>query len=170
MSINIKKRLLKHFPEENLPLNEKGKHLSMLGADELIQDAYAFLKTFYRGCYDAYLTRVGYKSVFICVENFAITIKELVKAVFGRELIIIRFSEDFENLYMDFEFNTNFVCAELREQMQDLAFKGGFVTEFSERLARIRIRYVQNAVPYVNSISTRIVYNTLVYIFQSKEY
>ena len=170
MSVIIKKRLLKKFPEEKIPLVEKGKQLSMLGADELIQDSYAFLKTFYRGCYDAYLTRVGYKTVFLSPENLAMVLKGLVKAVFGRQLIIIRFNEDIENLYIDFEFNTAFVTDEVREQLKDLAAGGGFSVDFSDGLVRIKIRYVQNSVPYVNSISTRIVYNTLVYIFRSKEH
>ena len=170
MSVIIKKRLLKKFPEEKIPLIVKGKQPAMLGADELIQDSYAFLKTFYRGCYDAYLTRVGYKTVFLSPENLAMVLKGLVKAVFGRQLIIIRFHEDTENLYIDYEFNTAFVTDEVREQLKELATEGGFKVEFSEGLVRIKIGYVQNAVPYVNSISTRIVYNTLVYIFQSKEY
>lgn len=170
MTIKIKKRLLKNFPEEKYPLNQKGKQLSMVGAYELIQDAYGFLKTFCRGCYDAYLIRVDYKSVLICIENFAIIIKGLVKAVFGRQLIIIRFTDNGEYLYMDFEFNTDFVSDELREEMRVLAKEGGFAIDFSEGSVRIKIRYIQNSLPYVNSISTRIVYNTMSYIFHSKEF
>lgn len=170
MSINIKKRLLKKFPEEKIPLIIKGKQLSMLDANELIQDSYAFLKTFYRGCYDAYLTRIDYKAVFLSPENLAMVLKGLVKAVFGRQLIIIRYLEDLENLYIDFEFNTDFVTDEVREELKTLALNGGFEVVFSEGLVRIKIGYVHNSVPYVNSISTRIVYNALVYIFQSKEY
>ena len=169
MSISIKKKRLTKFPEENLPLREKGKHLSMISADELISDTYAFLKTFYRGCYDAYLTRVDYQNVFICVENFALVIKGLVKAVFGRELIIIRFNFDFKNLYIDFEFDTSVVTQELREEFANLAETGGFGIEISERLARLKIKFLQNSLPYLNSISPRIVYNTLVYIFQTNQ-
>ena len=170
MSINIKKKLLKKFPEEKFPLCEKGSHLSFLNADELIHDACGFLKTFYRGCYDAYVTRVGYKTIFICIENFAKVLKELVKAVFLREVITIRFNEDFKNLYMDLEFNTAFVSDELREQIKDLANRGGFDIEFSERLARIKIRYIQNAVPYVNALSLRIVYRTMRNIFSPRRF
>jgi len=163
----IIKRKLKKFPPENLPLNEKGKHLSRLGAEEVISETYKFLRTFYRECYDAYLIQVGYKSLFVCVENFAIVLKGLVKAVFGRELIIIRFKSDEDALVMDMEFNTSVVSHELRASMISLANEGGFDISFDEHLASIKIEYIPNAVPYVNSNSTRIVYNTLMYVFNN---
>lgn len=163
----IIKRKLTKFPPENLPLKEKGKHLSRVGADEFIHETYEFLKTFYKGCFDAYLTRVGYKSIFICIENFAIIIKGLVKAVFGKELIIIRFNEERDKLTIDWEFDTSVVSEELRKEMKQLANEGGFDVIFADNIARIEIEFVPNAVPYVNSISTRIVYNTLISVFNN---
>ena len=164
------KKILRNykFPREILPLDEKGKHLSRLGAEEFMAETYEFLRTFYRGCFDAYRTEAGYKTVFVCIENFAIVLKGLVKAVFGRELIIIRYKSDDEKLLIDMEFNTSVVSDELREEMNNLAKEGGFSIRFEERLASLRLDYLKNDVPYVNSHSTRIVYNTLMYVFQSE--
>ena len=170
MDFKFDKKALKNFkfPREILPLDEKGKHLSRVSAEEFISETYKFLKTFYRGCYDAYLTQAGYKTIFVCIENFAIVLKGLVKAVFGRELIIVRFKSDEEKLLIDMEFNTSVVSDELREEMHNLAKEGGFSISFEDRLASIRLDYMKNALPYVNSHSTRIVYNTLMYVFQSE--
>ena len=170
MSVPIIKRKLRKFPEEILPLREKGKHLTYIGADEFISETYEFLKAFYKGCYDAYLTRVGFKNLFICIENFATVLRGLVKAVFGRELIIIRFIGDFETLRIDLEFDTSVVSNELREEMKSLATSGGFSISFSERLARLEFNYIMGAVPYVNSNSTRIVYNTILSTFKRKNF
>ncbi len=165
----IIKKKMTHFPPQNLPLDEKGKHLSRIGADELILETYEFLKTFYRGCFDAYISRIGYRNLFICIENFAAVVKGIVKAVFGRELIVVRFGNNEDKLFMDMEFNTDFVTEEKRRELNDLAFDGGFNVVFSDRLARIEIEFLPNSVPYVNSISTRIVYNTLIYVFNNKK-
>ena len=163
----IIKRKLTKFPPEVLPLNEKGQHFTRVGADELISDTYKFLKTFYRGCFDAYLTRVGCKTLFLCIENFAAVLKGIVKAVFARELIIVRFSGDDDNLSIDMEFDTSFVSDEKRTELTKLANEGGFYIDFKERLTSIRLPYLHNTVPYVNSNSTRIVYNTLMYVFNN---
>ncbi|MBE6645251.1 MAG: hypothetical protein E7612_07755 [Ruminococcaceae bacterium] len=165
----IVRRKLTKFPPESLPLNEKGKHLSLVGADELVVETYEFLKTFYKGCFDAYLTRFGYKSIFICIENFAIVIKSLVKAVFARELIVIRFSENADAISMDWEFDTSVISDELRKEIKTLANEGGFDITFDDKSAHIEIEFMPNSVPYVNSITTRIVYNTLVYVFNNKQ-
>lgn len=170
MSVPIIKRKLRKFPDEKLPLREKGKHLKYIGGDEFISETYKFLKTFYRGCYDAYITRVGYKSIFICIENFAIVLKELIKAVFARELIVIRFIGEQDTLRIDMEFNTSVVTEELRAETKRLADEGGFDVSFSERLARLEFEYIPSSVPYVNAKSTRIVYNTIVSIFKNKKY
>ena len=170
MSIPIIKRKLRKFPDEKLPLREKGKHLKILNADELISETYGFLKAFYRGCYDAYLTRVGYKTLFLCIENFAIVLKELVKAVFGREIIIIRFIGEIDALRIDMEFDTSVVSEELRAEITRLANEGGFDVSFTERLACLKFEYIANAVPYLNAKSTRIVYNTIVTIFNNDIY
>ena len=166
MSISIKKKLLTKFPMEKIPLMDRGNIPFMLGADELINDTYAFLKTFYRGCYDAYLTRAMGKSVFIGVESFALVIKGIVKAVFGRELIIIKFTFDDYHLYIDFEFDTSVVGEELREELIKLADRGGFDIIFSERSAQLKLRFVSDATQFFNSNTTRIVYNTMVRVFR----
>ncbi len=165
MKLNIKKV---KFPNEKLPLNTKGKQFSALGAGEFVSETYNFLKTFYRGCYDAYLTEAAHKTLFICIENFAIVLKGLVKAVFGRELIIVKFVNENDGLCINMEFDTSVVSEEMRQQMQDLAKEGGFGVDFDERSASIRIHYISGAVPYVNSHSTRIVYNTLMSVFNNQ--
>ena len=165
----IIKRKMTHFPPQILPLDEKGKHFSRVGADELALETYEFLKTFYRGCFDAYISRIGYKNLFICIENFAAVVKGIVKAVFGRELIIVKVSNSADKLFIDMEFNTDFVTEEKRRELNDIAFEGGFNVVFSDRLARIEIEFLPNSVPYVNSISTRIVYNTFMYVFNNKK-
>lgn len=166
----IIKRKLTKFPPENLPLDKKGKRLTKVGADEFMIQTYEFLKTFYRGCFDAYRTRVGYKTLFVCIENFAMVIKGLVKAVFGRELIIIRFEGEKDRLLIKFEFDTSVVSDELKAKMKELSNEGGFDITFSEHLALIELEYLPSATPYVNSNSSRIVYNTLVYVFDSKNF
>lgn len=163
---------LKHikFPPEILPLNEKGKHLSRIGAREFVNETYGFLKTFYRGCYDAYLTDAGCNTVFVCIENFAIVLKGLIKAVFGRELIIIKFVSDSEKLCINMDFDTSVVTDEKRNELCALAKEGGFSVEFEEHSASLKLYYIPNTLPYVNSHSTRIVYNTLVYVFNEAKF
>lgn len=163
----IIRRKLTKFPPENLPLKEQGKRLSMVSANEFINETYEFLKTFYRGCFDAYRITVGYKTLFICIENFATVIKGLVKSVFGREVIIIKFDQTDDKLLIEWEFDTSVVSEEKRKEMKQLANEGGFDITFGESLALIELEFVPGALPYVNSHSTRIVYNTLVYIFSS---
>lgn len=166
----IIKRKLTKFPPQNLPLKEKGKHISRIGADELILETYEFLKTFYKGCFDAYLTRVGYRNLFVCIENFAIVVKGLVKAVFGKEPIIIRFESDDDKLSINMEFNTDVVSSEKRLEFGDLAHEGGFDVIFDESSARIEIEFLPNSTPYVNSNTTRIVYNTLMFVFNNENF
>ena len=93
----------------------------------------------------------------------------IVKAVFGRELIIVKVSNSADKLFIDMEFNTDFVTEEKRRELNDIAFEGEFNVVFSDRLARIEIEFLPNSVPYVNSISTRIVYNTFMYVFNNKK-
>ena len=164
----IRKRKLTKFPPLKFPLDKKGKERSSLNADAFMLETYDFLLTFYKGCFDAYRIRVGYKTLFICIENFAIVLKGLVKAVFGRELIIIRFEESDDNLFIKLEFNTSVVSDELRAEMKNLANEGGFDILFEERSATFEFEYISGAVPYVNSNSTRNVYNSLVYVFNNK--
>ena len=106
------------------------------------------------------------KSVFIGVESFALVIKGIVKAVFGRELIIIKFTFDDYHLYIDFEFDTSVVGEELREELIKLADRGGFDIIFSERSAQLKLRFVSDATQFFNSNTTRIVYNTMVRVFR----
>lgn len=166
----IVKRKLRKFPPEQLPLSEKGKSLTRISADEFMIQTYDFLKTFYRGCFDAYRIQVGYKTLLVCIENFAIVIKELVKAVFGRELIIIRFESDRDRLFIKLEFNTSVLSEELRSKVKTLSNEGGFDIIFSESSVSIELEYLIGAAAYVNSNSTRIVYNMLVYVFESKKF
>ena len=133
----------------------------------LINDTYDFLTKYFKGTFD--WTHEAYLRSYVNVssDGFAYMMKIIFKAVKGRDLIYIKYSAENNLLVFTIDLDSTFIDEKTNKMLLKVSLESGFFTSIEGGRIEIKTRYFETAQEFLESITQRTVYKSLICIFFS---